>query len=254
MAHTSQLTLNELPKKIKNERKMARDFNEIFRQMSDSLTLGLAVSGVVIPFAQFNKDVEAILRKNYRVTARDFKFSARDRFDIDRDVDAQKIDIGIDQFINRNAPLSSSEIINTTENVARVAEREVRLAAEEEGRSLSDTEKATLIGIVFLRRNKNRVQTISQTEIQNIAESTKQIESDALIISGNLKAKKVWDAILDSKTRAAHARADGQVRDVDQPFDVDGEKLMFPRDASLGASLGNLINCRCSAQLVKLKS
>lgn len=61
-----------------------------------------------------------------------------------------------------------------------------------------------------------------------------------------LKGKYKWVSTLDARTRPAHQRADGQVRDADKPFIVDGEKLMFPGDKSLGASGWNLYNCRCS--------
>lgn len=59
-------------------------------------------------------------------------------------------------------------------------------------------------------------------------------------------AKKEWNAILDEKTRPAHRLADGQVVNIDEDFIVDGEPLMFPGDDSR-ASIGNTINCRCSA-------
>lgn len=51
-----------------------------------------------------------------------------------------------------------------------------------------------------------------------------------------IKGKYKWVSTLDARTRPAHQRADGQVRDADKPFVVDGEKLMFPGDKSLGAS------------------
>lgn len=61
-----------------------------------------------------------------------------------------------------------------------------------------------------------------------------------------IKVKLRWLATLDSRTRPEHGHADGQVRNVGEPFDVGGEKLMFPGDKSLGASAWNLYNCRCS--------
>lgn len=59
-------------------------------------------------------------------------------------------------------------------------------------------------------------------------------------------AKKEWSAILDDRTRTAHRLADGQVVDIDEDFIVDGEPLMYPGDDSR-ASIGNTINCRCTA-------
>jgi uncharacterized protein with gpF-like domain len=43
--------------------------------------------------------------------------------------------------------------------------------------------------------------------------------------------------------RVAHIEADGQVRDVKDPFEVDGEELMYPRDPA--GSPENTINCHC---------
>ena len=42
--------------------------------------------------------------------------------------------------------------------------------------------------------------------------------------------------------------ADGQRVGVNEPFIVDGEKLMFPGDASMGASGKNFYNCRCTVK------
>ena len=56
------------------------------------------------------------------------------------------------------------------------------------------------------------------------------------------KTVKQWDATLDGRTRAAHRMADGQIREWDEDFDVDGEKLKAP---GIGGSARNVINCRC---------
>ena len=56
--------------------------------------------------------------------------------------------------------------------------------------------------------------------------------------------KKEWLATLDARTRPAHGAADGQQVDVDEPFILDGYKLMFPGDKSAPAYL--VYNCRCT--------
>lgn len=48
---------------------------------------------------------------------------------------------------------------------------------------------------------------------------------------------------LGSNPREAHAAANHQVRPIDQPFIVGGERLMHPGDPS--GSAGNIINCHC---------
>lgn len=64
---------------------------------------------------------------------------------------------------------------------------------------------------------------------------------------------KTWLTSRDARVRRPqpgnpfdHASADGQTVAIDQPFIVSGERLMFPGDRSMGASAGNIINCRCT--------
>lgn len=58
--------------------------------------------------------------------------------------------------------------------------------------------------------------------------------------------EKVWMAVIDEHTREWHADMDGVATAMDEPFDVDGEDMMYPLDDSLGASGRNLYNCRCT--------
>ncbi len=59
-----------------------------------------------------------------------------------------------------------------------------------------------------------------------------------------IKVKKRWMATLDSRTRDAHADLDGQVQDVDEPFESELGEIMYPGDP--GAEPGNVYNCRCT--------
>lgn len=58
--------------------------------------------------------------------------------------------------------------------------------------------------------------------------------------------EKEWIATEDSRTRPAHAEANGQRVPLHDPFIVGGEELMHPGDQSLGASGWNIYNCRCT--------
>lgn len=53
---------------------------------------------------------------------------------------------------------------------------------------------------------------------------------------------KQWDATLDGRTRPEHRQADGQIREIDEPFDIGGEKMKAP---GVGGSARNVCNCRC---------
>lgn len=55
---------------------------------------------------------------------------------------------------------------------------------------------------------------------------------------------KEWVATSDDRTREWHVDADGQTVPYDEPFDVDGEAMMYPGDPA--GSAENVVNCRCA--------
>lgn len=64
-----------------------------------------------------------------------------------------------------------------------------------------------------------------------------------------LNIKVVWIATLDQHTRHEHRLLDGQMQDVDEPFLVDGEKIMYPADfggADYKVPPELIYNCRCT--------
>ncbi|USK72671.1 phage minor head protein [Peribacillus asahii] len=89
--------------------------------------------------------------------------------------------------------------------------------------------------------SESRAITIARTEVITAGRAG-QYFSDTQ--SGMVIGKK-WRAAIQNRTRHAHREADGQVVALNEPFIVNGEKMMFPGDASMGASADNLINCRC---------
>jgi hypothetical protein len=97
-----------------------------------------------------------------------------------------------------------------------------------------------------------RSELIATQEV-GVAESFSR-EREALLINNaglvrpsgeTLIVFKEWVSILDSRTRQAHVISDGQRVPINQPFIVDGESLVYPRDTN--GSPGNIINCRCVA-------
>ena len=54
---------------------------------------------------------------------------------------------------------------------------------------------------------------------------------------------KQWDATLDTRTRPHHALLDGQIRELDKPFEVAGRKAMYPSGFGIAAED---IHCRCA--------
>ena len=89
---------------------------------------------------------------------------------------------------------------------------------------------------------KNNAMRIARTEAHRI-----QIQATA---DAQWKAKengadvvKQWDASLDKKTRKSHRELDGQIRELDEEFEVNGHKAMQP--GGFGRPEED-INCRCA--------
>lgn len=59
-----------------------------------------------------------------------------------------------------------------------------------------------------------------------------------------IKVKKLWIAVLDDRTRDAHAELDGQTANVNEPFENEYGPIMYPGDPS--ADEANIWNCRCA--------
>ena len=88
--------------------------------------------------------------------------------------------------------------------------------------------------------NKHRAMRIARTEVH----SASVYAIDTAVKSTRVQFNRVWTATIDERTRTDHRRANGQVRGLNEPFDVGGENLMFPGDPN--GSAGNIINCRCA--------
>ena len=89
----------------------------------------------------------------------------------------------------------------------------------------------------------NRAKTIVRTEGHRIQQSS---TDDA---RRKAKAKgadvvKQWDASLDGATRPTHRKLDGQIREIDEPFEANGKKAMYPGKFN---DPGEDCNCRCVA-------
>lgn len=81
------------------------------------------------------------------------------------------------------------------------------------------------------------------TESHRIREEASQ-DARAAAKAQGANILKQWDATLDGRTRDTHRRLDGQIRELDEPFEIDGKKAMYP--GGFGRPEED-INCRCVA-------
>lgn len=90
----------------------------------------------------------------------------------------------------------------------------------------------------------HRSEAIVRTELGRIAQTANHATLGEIARSQpGLGLKKQWSAVIDARTRPDHAAANGQIVDMDKPFIVGGEELMYPHDPN--ASAAQTVNCRC---------
>ena len=95
----------------------------------------------------------------------------------------------------------------------------------------------------------DRARSIARTEILT-AQTTGQFSSDMKFADEGLLLGKVWQASNDERVRHSHQEAHNQFKEFYEPFIVNGELLMYPRDSEMGAGANNVIQCRCTYQLL----
>lgn len=133
------------------------------------------------------------------------------------------------------------------ENMVRGAAESVHAdvtATLEEGleAGASMDELAARVKVVFNQAGKQRAEVIARTETGAAYETARYWTFKRAGIT-----QKGWlSGGDDGHTRATHIAADGQVREMDDFFDVGAAHLLHPHDHVHGADYpGELINCRC---------
>lgn len=87
----------------------------------------------------------------------------------------------------------------------------------------------------------NRAITIARTEGHRIQQQSHH-EAAVEAKKRGTDVVKQWDSTLDNRTRESHKILDGQVRELDEYFEVNGHKALYP--GSFGVASED-IHCRC---------
>lgn len=107
------------------------------------------------------------------------------------------------------------------------------MSYEDITRNIANTTKAPL----------SRARTIVLTETHRIKQaSTRDVQVKAKEKGADVL--KQWNSTLDGETRKTHRKLDGQIREVEEPFEMDGKEAMYPGDFNDPAED---CNCRCES-------
>jgi hypothetical protein len=138
--------------------------------------------------------------------------------------------------------LEKAKEINDTTHKALLKKLQAAMAASiDAGDGLAATVDKLLIEVdgVYDNMDKARAVIVARTESCASLNYGTQITYSAEGVE-----KKEFLAVRDGRTREDHAGADGQIVGINDPFNVGGEKMMYPGDPNCSAF--NVVNCRCT--------
>jgi len=252
---------DELAFKLRLERPLIIKFRRLFRDIGRDLAIVYGATGQVQSANVYRSEVEGLLKPIYRQAGRKVGSLTRDNIKsvfVDWETKQEPaVDREVIDFVNGQPVIRARHITGTNQTELGGAVMSVVIAAGLAGETLNNEEIGKRAAKVFTEKQMHRADVIAMTEVQNAVEGSKFVELSALVALGvtvgavslTTAVEREWVAVLDTKTRASHVVADGQRRGL-RPFDVGVDKLNFPGDTSLGASLANIINCRCGAHSI----
>jgi hypothetical protein len=257
--------------KLALEKTFTRELVSYFENIRKDVVSFYTATGLLINADIYQKQTEGMLERHYKRVIKNFinegRYSYRKSLEVkgieykqeqedkDEKIKATSVLIAL-AFVETILQKRALQLIETTsDNIKDTVKRATEKAGESGTKINEEFNKG------LNRTFKGRQAMIALTETQFMAERAKNIEASVISRNGNVDpssindgivvgkpdVKKEWAAVLDEKTRLSHALADGQVKGMNDPYIVNGEYLMYPGDTSMGASLENIINCRCSS-------
>jgi uncharacterized protein with gpF-like domain len=249
MATAAQRAARDTQLKLKFERKLKPKINKILNEVARDVAGAISNNGVVAALSVGTRaaEIEAVLITHYEDVGKIFSRQLTNRLPNPVSVTGAErtiIEAELTQVYKQRASAQAQRIASTTiNNVQRSVASQLAVA----GVDASDTRTlGRNVGAQLSKHFGKRATGIACVETQHSAEVAKETEIQ-VVTPNTATPTKEWVSQGDNRVRDAHLSADGQVVAVNQPFIVKGERLMYPGDPA--GSPGNIINCRCSAQV-----
>ena len=228
------------------EKRFYKRLNTLFRKfLNTNLYLYKEFGQYEPQIAQerLNEDFIPLMLSHYNRVFRTIYKSNEDRYMLDRKADdvfvfGRSIDfeaVVSEYFITRQIVLSGIS--------QRIAYRISKLIEQGRADDLTLPQIAKLVSDKFLPITRSRARLIARTETHNAASFANHAYHKTIENDTGAKMLKQWVATNDSRTRSAHASANGQTVDMNEDFIVGGLPMGYAGDSKGGAK--NVINCRC---------
>lgn len=258
------------------ENTFLRVISPLFSSMASDYRISLASTGTLPnqpTMEYYRSSWQAALKKHYERVQRAFSGMVQTEQDVikqagNEDVSEDDLREALLIWAVMSSERSAKNIMDTNEKNMREALTEANEELRREGQPTDNRSVAALAVMILRRKLKARAGIIAMFETQQAAENAKFSEAEVLggakpsQIAGApavaLLVEKVWRTMQDNRVRPSplypgqdprfnHRVAEGQRRKIHEAFNVSGEKLMYPGDTSLGATVKNVIACRCAS-------
>lgn len=255
----------DLNEKLILERRLVEEIRAFNKRLVRQTVREYALGAGAFNAATMQPDLIEILVKHYLRVGKPFSNQLTDIMPDDIVVttaEREAIETALATFYTGRAPEQARIVTATNQrNIEESIAQAIEISQEEaaEGRRQTRRDTAVQTGVNLSRKLRGRVTGIASLETQAVAEAAKATEAQILtfqppsITGGTLRdvpVSKEWVTMGDEVVRRApfsHVEADSKVVPLNKPYTVSGELLMQPGDTSRGASVGNVINCRCSS-------
>lgn len=249
---------SQVQKKISLERSYYPEINKIFSRMQRDFKISVITTGLPPDANRYKAWWLGAIEKHYIRVQKAFRGEAIRSSKQMTDEEKEELTIAaLLKWREDNVETQASFITQTNnkdQSKALLLAREALI--EMDTQTPSNEELAIAAAAILERRYLARTENIGISQTQAAAESTKyieaEIESDQIptilgtqvIVS---KTNKVWNTVGDRKVRDIHKAVNGLQVNLNEPFIVNNQLLMFPGDSSMGATADNVNNCRCVA-------
>jgi hypothetical protein len=251
------------------EKSLQRKLNPLVRNIVDDFSQLYSTTGRIIDATNYNIELESILTQSYRKINNEFSMIYFDDLIEERNktkTEARKTNL--DKIIDIRTeiePIIAAALITWAQIHASQESRIItktwnKIIKKRVDNSIAENilKDNPIDDVTIAAKTKNPLmdellthdELIALQEAQTAAGNAKFVEVKEL--DKSLKANQTISERIDKtwhnvgiNVRDAHKAANNQRREINDWFLVGGELLMYPRDSSGGASLANIINCKC---------
>lgn len=248
------------------------DLNTFFEQLARDFRLLYASSGKVITLNDtYSQEMDSLLKKNYRSIGSEFDSKTREL--IAKTIDHEKYEANQDNqdvldnkikfllfaFMLQRSKAMTPKIISTAQEAIVTKVSNYITDKAKLGMIASQTQIANDVSKQIELWGRKHSPVIAVTETQTVSETAKFVENMKIneIVkasatgteAGNIQlgVVKFWVTAGDEKVRESHGVIDGQSVKENESFRTgNGNMMRYCGDMSQGASLDDVINCRCS--------